>query len=104
MTAVQARQLSLYAGPAAWTAPKMRARDDWIVELTADNVRELRAAAAETARRGLEIADIARSDFPLPRLGSKLSGLQQDVVHGRGFVLIRGLPVAAMRREESARV
>lgn len=104
MTVMEAGQLPLCRDPAAWTAPEMHACGDWIVELTADDVRELRAAAAETARRGLQIADIERSDFPLPRLGSKLSGLQQEVVHGRGFVLIRGLPVAAMSREEIARV
>ena len=36
---------------------------------------------------------ITKEDFLLPTLGPKLVGIQQEVSHGRGFHLLRGLPV-----------
>lgn len=38
--------------------------------------------------------------FPLPTLGKKLQAFRDEVVSGRGFFLIRGLPVEKYTREE----
>ena len=40
----------------------------------------------------------------MPLLGPKLQDIQREVVHGRGFVLIRGLPVTEFDRETVARM
>jgi len=34
---------------------------------------------------------VSRDNFPLPTLGPKLAGASNDLHHGRGFCLIRGL-------------
>ncbi len=96
--------LPLYPGPAAWTAEEMRRRDDWIVPLTPSDVAELRGAAADSARRGVALTEITPAAFPLPGLGAKLTETLDQVVNGRGFALLRGLPVADMDRAEAARV
>ena len=52
--------------------------------------------------RGLDIADIRRDDFPLPTLGPVLDRLRIEVLDGRGFVLVCGMPVEDRPMAESA--
>lgn len=42
-----------------------------------------------------------REDFPLPSLGPKLEAIQHEVTWGRGFALLRGVPVWRYTRRES---
>jgi len=93
---------SLYDGPAAWTATEMRGRSEWIVPLDADDITELKAAVK--ASRDVPIVRLTRDDFVLPTLGTKLDRIEREVVDGRGFVLIRGLPVGQFDRETVARM
>ncbi|MCY4468890.1 MAG: TauD/TfdA family dioxygenase [Thiotrichales bacterium] len=80
-------------GPDAWRADEMRERDDWVHVLSESEIAEIDAAvdAVDTPER--PIAGIGREDFNLPALGQVLEGIREDLVRGRGFVLIRGLPV-----------
>ncbi len=88
-------------GPAAWTGADLAQRPhEWTYVLSAAEVREIEAATAAVA--GREIADLRRTDFPLPSLGPVLDRLRDEVLNGRGFVLIRGLPVDGRPIAESA--
>ncbi len=80
--------------PAGWQASDLAANDDWIYQLSATEIDELRRAVAGIERRGLEILDIRAEDFPLPRLDEALGAFYDELHEGRGFVLIRGMPVA----------
>ena len=94
---------SLISGPAAWTGAEMRQREsEWTYRLSAAEIAELEAAAAAVRARRFDLADVKREDFPLPTLGPVLDRLRRDVVEGRGFVLLRGLPVENRPVEESA--
>jgi hypothetical protein len=93
----------LITGPSAWIGADMKNREaEWTYRLSPGDVAELEGAAAALRQRGLELAAITRSDFPLPTLGPVLDRLRGDVVNGRGFVLLRGLPVEGRPVEESA--
>jgi hypothetical protein len=39
-----------------------------------------------------------REDFPLPRLGPRLKALRRDLLDGRGFAYLRGLPAERFER------
>lgn len=81
------------AGPAVWTGAAMRARRDWLFELAPADIAEIAAAVrSATVRRG-DIVGIGRDDFPLPSLGPRLRALRDEILDGRGFVQLRGLPV-----------
>ncbi|MCC6466822.1 MAG: TauD/TfdA family dioxygenase [Alphaproteobacteria bacterium] len=81
--------------PAAWLGRDLAKRPDlWIERLSDDDNAEIAAAVAATQVRGVPIEKIGREDFPLPTLGSRLDALRKEVVHGRGFVLLRGLAIA----------
>lgn len=52
--------------------------------------------------RGVPHAELSPATFPLPRLGAVLQGALAELLEGRGFVLLRGLPVERMSREDQA--
>ncbi len=90
-------------GPSVWFAADMRGREaEWSYCLSPSEVAELEAALAHVRSRNLDIAAIRREDFPLPSLGPVLDRLRADVRDGRGFVLLRGVPVENRPIEECA--
>ena len=92
----------LVTGPSAWTGAELRRHDGWIYRLSAGEVAEIDVAVAAVRARGLELAQIARTDFPLPTFGAVLDRLRDEILNGRGFVLIRGLPVEGRPIEQNA--
>jgi len=91
-------------GPAAWRGAELRDRDDWIVRLAPEQIDELDAARAAARERGLSLASLDRDGFALPTLGPFLAGLARELDRGRGFVLLRGLPVATWGDDDAALV
>lgn len=91
------------AGPAAWYGPEMSRRADWLMPLTSAEIAEIEAATARLVDRGTDIATIKASDFPLPTLAPKLRArVGEEVLRGRGFLLLRGLPVERWSMAEAA--
>jgi hypothetical protein len=99
---VPAQPLEPVIDPAGWTKEQLAATTDWIHELSPAEVADLDAAVAGVMERGLDLMEVAREDFSLPTLGPVLDAIAGDVIDGRGFVLIRGVPVARYSRLESA--
>jgi len=91
-------------GPAAWRGADMAASSAWIYRLSDADVAELDAAAAATKAAGLDTLDIGRDDFPLPTLAPRLQQLRTDLLAGRGFAYVRGLPVERYDMAELARL
>ena len=90
-------------GPSAWIGADMRGREaQWTYRLSPPEIAEIEAAVKEVWARGLDLADIRRADFPLPTLGPVLDRLRAEVLDGRGFVLLRGMPVEDRPIAESA--
>jgi hypothetical protein len=90
-------------GAAAWYGPEITGRDDWLMPLTSAEIAEVETATKALASREADIAAIAARDFPLPTLGPKLKGrVRDEVLNGRGFLLLRGLPVARWSMREVA--
>lgn len=84
----------LQQGPQVWLGPAMAERQDWIEILSPADIAEIAAAATPLAARDADIATLAVQDFPLPTLAPRLAQIKHDVLEGRGFALLRGLPVA----------
>jgi len=90
-------------GAAAWYGPDVSRRDDWLMPLGTTEVAEVEAATKALVARNADIAAITARDFPLPTLGAKLRARADDeVLNGRGFLLLRGLPVERWSMAESA--
>ena len=84
-------------GADAWYGPALAAQGGWIEPLSPAECEELATAAApwlarvQTDPRALNC--LAPEDFPLPTLAPRAERLRRELLHGRGFVLLRGLPV-----------
>src|SRR5688500_2473808 len=78
----------LAKGPQVWTGAERRGGEaEWTYCLSPNGTAEIEAAVAGVRKRGLDLADIRRDDFPLPTLGPVFDRLCAEVVDGRGFVL-----------------
>ncbi|HEU4930763.1 MAG TPA: TauD/TfdA family dioxygenase, partial [Pyrinomonadaceae bacterium] len=75
---------------------------DCVEEISADQIAEVEDAVQELERAGVEIEKITADGVPLPTLGPRLQGLLDEVLNGRGFVLIRRLPVERWTRRQAA--
>ena len=81
-------------GPSAWVGVDMRGREaEWTYRLSPREIVEIETAVKAVQARGLDIAGIRRENFPLPTLGPVLDRLRAAALDGRGFVLLRGMPV-----------
>ena len=90
-------------GPSAWIGADMREREaEWTYRLSPLELAEIETALRVAHARGLDIAEIRREDFPLPTLGPVLDRLRAEVLDGRGFGLLRGMPVEDRPIAESA--
>ena len=58
---------------------------------------ELAAAAQpwlpRVERDARALNELTAGDFPLPTFAARAPGMTKELLHGRGFVLLRGLPV-----------
>ena len=79
--------------PAAWRGDRMAERSDWIVALGDPMSADFESAVAAVAARGIDLFDVTRDDFPLPGMGAHVETMLGALEGGRGFVLLRGLPV-----------
>ena len=50
------------------------------------------------SRARVPLPELQADDFPLDGLAVTLAGLRREILQGRGFVLLRGLPVSSGRR------
>ena len=77
----------------AWFGRSYAGRDDWAHRLTTAELDDLDTALAAVTAAGLAPLEFSRDAFPLPVLGPVLSGMLDELEDGRGFTLLRGLPV-----------
>jgi alpha-ketoglutarate-dependent taurine dioxygenase len=84
-------------GPAAWYGPALAAQGGWIETWSAAELDALQAAArpwlARVERDANALNDLTPADFPLPALARRIADITRELLHGRGFVLLRGVPV-----------
>jgi hypothetical protein len=87
----------------AWYGRDLAKQSDWIEKLSETEIAEVAGATKKLlANPDLDLKSLNRDDFPLPTLGPRLQRLLDEVLHGRGFVLIRALPIQRWTRQEAA--
>jgi hypothetical protein len=92
------------AGPAAWRGAELAGRRDWIVPLAPAQIDELERARTAARATGRPLAALRREDFPLPGLAPAVAAWARELAEGRGFLLVRGLPVERWGDDDSALV
>ena len=95
--------LSPVEGARVWRGPEMAARrDQWTYRLSSDHVAELDRAIENVLVQETDILDLRRENFALPTLSRALRDIQNDLLHGVGFSVLRGVPVGRYDNRQSA--
>jgi len=80
-------------GPQAWYGAEMAQRTDWLRPLRDAEIEELHAAVRKLDATGIDIAAIDASHLDVPGLAPLVSEIREATLRGRGFLLVRGVPV-----------
>ena len=93
-------------GPAAWRGGEIDLRaGDGVRVLSAAEVDEVDAALRHLHSLGeIDFPQITPDTFPLPMLGRYFAGVADELRHGRGFLLLRGLPRERWPLDDWARI
>ena len=90
-------------GPAAWRGRDLADPGAFTHRLTGDEIAEIDAAVRAIIDRHIDHIAIDRESFALPQLGKRLTRIRDDVLlGGRGFIVLRGLPVERWSMEQAA--
>lgn len=80
-------------GPAVWSGADMADRDEWVLRLSPEQIEELETALRAVRERGVPLLKVRSADFPLPTLADVLERVADELENGRGFVLVKRIPV-----------
>ncbi|MFJ1875196.1 TauD/TfdA family dioxygenase [Streptomyces chartreusis] len=80
-------------GPAAWSGADLADRDEWVLRLSPEHIEELESALRAVRDRGVPLLKVRSADFPLPTLADVLERVADELENGRGFVLVKGIPL-----------
>jgi TfdA family taurine catabolism dioxygenase TauD len=81
------------SSPKAWRGEILARDTSWLVTLTAAEIADVDHALAAAKAAGRSMEDTGREDFPLTTLRARLEQTVAELYDGRGFVVLRGLPV-----------
>ena len=87
-------------GPTSWLGPDHQRSDEWILELEETHRQELLGALGAAEVAGLDFSEMTRESFPLPTTGPLLVSMLDDLLEGRGFVLLRGVPIEGLSERQ----
>jgi len=86
-------KLKPVVGPLVWDGKLLQDGDGWIHRWAAAELDAMRAALQRVKSRGLVPERMRRGDFELPALRERFVELGRELESGRGFLLLRGLPI-----------
>jgi hypothetical protein len=85
--------------PAGWNAGELKEVSRWSYPISAGDADELEAAVAAVRRRGVEMVDLRKEDFPLSAFADVLADVRRELMDGRGIVMMQGFPLDRFDRE-----
>ncbi len=87
---------------AEWRAADVADPEVWTHRLTDAEIAELEAALAVARAHTDEVLDVDREHFPLDTLVPVLADIAEELINGRGFQRISGLPVDRLGAEDAS--
>ncbi len=88
--------------PSTWHGPELLESSDWIRHLTPEEILDLDNGLAAARASGKAMTALTRDDFPLPTLGPSIAEWMDSLQNGRGFINVKGIPVAGRSEEDIA--
>ncbi|HKM73698.1 MAG TPA: hypothetical protein VJX94_27160 [Stellaceae bacterium] len=86
--------------PSAWTVADFKTPADYTIELDAAHLRDIEHAIRQIKTAGLGLDDLRREHFEPPSLRPVIDEIRRQIADGRGFVVLRRLPVEDYSKDE----
>jgi hypothetical protein len=86
--------------PKAWRGAELANDPSWIVTLTPAEVADIDHALSVAKATGRPLEDVGREEFPLTVAQARLAHVGAELYDGRGFIVLRGLPVRRYSDED----
>ncbi len=90
-------------GPYVWSNKSFTTDNDWIVYLNDQEIKEIKKAVAISTQSDKPIGQLTQDDFAFEQFGERLLHFKEDLLNGKGFTLLRGLPANDWSNEELIR-
>lgn len=88
-------------GPAAWRRSDLQQDPSWLTVLSPSAIAAIDAALATVKARGKTFPQFSAADFPITaELAGLLARHADELENGRGFTVLRGLPVGRYTDDE----
>ncbi len=86
--------------PSAWKVADFKTSADYTIEFDATHLREIERAMGQIKAAGLGLDDLQREHFEVPSLRPMIDQIRHQIEDGRGFVVVRRLPVEDYSKDE----
>ncbi|MGD9943838.1 MAG: TauD/TfdA family dioxygenase [Burkholderiaceae bacterium] len=89
------------SGPGVWHGSELGEPSKWVRMLNGEQIRDLNRAIKQVESQGLDIDEIDATRFALPSWTELIREVRHELRRGRGFVLLRGVPVEDYSYQQS---
>lgn len=89
---------------AAWRGAELFDRDDWLIDLSTEEIDEVELALRELCSIDKSFFMLEKPDFPWNRLSTTLANFQQQLETGSGACRIRGLRCDGWSHEDAMKI
>ena len=86
--------------PSAWKVADFKTPADYTIELAATQLADIEHSIRRAKKAGLILDDLNREHFELPSLLPVINEIRHQIADGRGFVVLRRLPVEDYSKDE----
>ncbi len=81
-----------WSGLQVWDRHSFESEHEWALQLSDQEISELHYAIQSSVASLKPIGELKQNDFSLPTLAQRLTRIKEQLLRGRGFVLVKGLP------------
>ncbi|CAA7265330.1 unnamed protein product [Cyclocybe aegerita] len=89
-------------GPIVWEGKDWTSEKQWVYVLSEEELKEIDGGLAHFKGLNLELGHVGKDTFPLPTLAPKLHELCKELYSGRGFFVLRTVPIDNYSRKDLA--
>jgi hypothetical protein len=89
----QGARVSMVQSKAAWRGSELAASQDWKYTLSGAQIAEIETGLDAVCGGGRPTDELSAADFPLPALTTEIARWRENLMHGRGFQVVSGVPV-----------
>ena len=84
----------------AWKVADFNSPADYTIELTSAHLQDIERAIRRIKDAGLGLDDLNRAHFEFPSLRPVIEEIRREIADGRGFVVVRRLPIEDYSKDD----